>query len=615
MPPDRMHAPPNGPVPTSGPIRQLFTMRSAQGRWPLGIRAAVSTAIPVIVGWAAGDIAAGLIATLGAFTSRYGGGRPYLNRAIQLAVIAVSLAAAVALGVWAAQVPWVGVLAVSAIAVAAVLLCNALAVGPPGAYIFVVACAAGIGVSAAHLSPWRIGLLVLAGGAVAWVVHMAGALIDFRRTERSAVCAAGEAVAAFIEAAGTREEGVARHRAATALHQSWKVLVNYQPVNPRPSSVLHRLRAANHAVHVLFADAMGNAAAHRSMPDIAAQTARRLAALRIPPDVVASRDIDRIPLGRPRTISVLRQAISPGSHTLHVMLRVAIAVPIAGTIASTLGVGRAYWAMAAAVLVLHQGADWMRTLQRGIERMLGTWVGLGLAAAILVLHPQGLWLAVVLALLNFTIEILVVRNYALAAVFITATALTISSGSRRVDVGDLLLDRGVDTLIGCAVGLGVYLVMARHQEATRLTDAIANSLDAVVATSAHLAGEDAISLPARATRRDLQVAIIAMSDAYDAAVSGSARQRTSAEQLWPAVAATEQLGYRTLAACWAMEHNGKDHARKRRAPSFGTDGADPYIAVLVALAAAIRTGSAPPVLDDLPPFVAADVTTLRESLT
>ena len=169
MPPDRMHAPPNGPVPASGPIRQLFTMRSAQGRWPLGIRAAVSTATPVIVGCAAGDAAAGLIATLGAFTTRYGGGRPYLNRAIQLAVIAVSLAAAVALGVWAAQVPWVGALTVSAIGVPAVLLCNALAVGPPGAYIFVVACAAGIGVSAAHLAPWRIGLLVLAGGAVAWV--------------------------------------------------------------------------------------------------------------------------------------------------------------------------------------------------------------------------------------------------------------------------------------------------------------------------------------------------------------------------------------------------------------------------------------------------------------
>ena len=71
----------------------------------------------------------------------------------------------VALGNWAAEVPWAGVLTVSAIAVAAVLLCNALLVGPPGAYMFVLACAAGIGAAHEHVAPWRIGLLVLAGGA------------------------------------------------------------------------------------------------------------------------------------------------------------------------------------------------------------------------------------------------------------------------------------------------------------------------------------------------------------------------------------------------------------------------------------------------------------------
>lgn len=43
---------------------------------------------------------------------------------------------------------------------------------PPGAYMFVLVCAAGIGVSAAHLPPWQVGLLVLAGGTVAWLGGM-----------------------------------------------------------------------------------------------------------------------------------------------------------------------------------------------------------------------------------------------------------------------------------------------------------------------------------------------------------------------------------------------------------------------------------------------------------
>jgi hypothetical protein len=594
------------------PIRQLFTVRSAQQRWPIALRAAIATSIPVMIGWWAGDPGAGLIAAIGAFTTRFGGGRPYLNRGAQLATIAVCLAAAVWLGAWAAQVWWLGVLAVSVVAVAAVLLCNALAVGPPGAYLFVVACAAGIGVSGAHLSPGRIGLLVLGGGAISWVVNMAGALAGYRRPEKTAVAAAADAVADFIEAAGTPGEGAARHRAATALHHAWRVLVNYQPLSPRPSSRLNRLRAVNHALHVLFADAMAKSADNKQIPATTVGQVRALGALDVPPEVVARREVDRIPLRRPPMTTLLRQAIRRGSHTRDVMVRVAIAAPLAGTATGTLGFGRAYWAMAAAVLVLHQGFDWLRTLQRGVERLIGTWVGLGLAAVILVVHPQGLWLAAVLALLNFTIELLVVRNYALAAVFITATALTIASGARRVDVGELLIDRGVDTAIGCAVGLAVYLTIARYQEATRLTEAIASTLEAVAVASTFLATRDLLSLAARSARRDLQIRTLAMLEAQDAAVSGSAQQRKSAEQLWPAVVAAEHLAYRTIAACWAMEHT--DH----QAPegiSFGTGGAELYTSLLREMAAAVRRGTPPPALDTLPPFVAAEVVTLRQSLT
>jgi hypothetical protein len=62
---------------------------------PLAARTALSAAIPILIGVATGDVAAGLVATLGTFTARFGGDRPYLNRGVQLAVIAVTLAAGV----------------------------------------------------------------------------------------------------------------------------------------------------------------------------------------------------------------------------------------------------------------------------------------------------------------------------------------------------------------------------------------------------------------------------------------------------------------------------------------------------------------------------------------
>lgn len=570
------------------------------------MRAAVSTSIPVVAGWAVGNVGSGLIATLGAFTSRYGGDRPYLNRSMQLGVVSVALAAAVAVGSWAAQVPWVGVAAVSLVAVTAVWLCNALAVGPPGAYVFAVACAAGVGVSAQHLAPWQLGGLVLSGGAVAWLVQMAGALRGWRRPERATVAAAGVAVADYVEAVGTPTELAARHRAVTALHAAWNALISFQ-LGTRSDHTLQHLRAVNHALHVLLAESMTAAAAGLEPAPDAASTARRIAAFEQPPDSVAVRDVDAVPLGRPGSGTLLLRALRPGSHVRHVMVRVAIAAPLAGAVATLIGIGHAYWAIAAAILVLHQGADRNRTLRRGADRLLGTWVGLALAGGLLWLHPQGLWLALILALLQVLIEMLVVRNYGLASVFITAAALTIATGTREVDIPSLLLARGSDTLVGCGIGVAVYLISSRFQEAARLQDCLADTVDATAVTSVHLA-EDTSTLVARTARRDLQLAAIELRDAAESAAAGPSRLRAAAEDLQPAVLAAEHLAYGTIAACWQMQDHGSP-------PVLDPDGARAYGQQLRGLAAAVRTGAGTP--NAIPAnldFLAADVMALRQAI-
>ncbi|MGH8154543.1 MAG: hypothetical protein ACREP0_04785 [Rhodanobacteraceae bacterium] len=94
------------------------------------------------------------------------------------------------LGVWAARIPWMVVPTIILIAVVATFLCNALQTGPPGAYTFALACAAGTGITAGDLSVAQIGLLVFTGGSFAWLVHMAGALVQPRAPERAAVVSA-----------------------------------------------------------------------------------------------------------------------------------------------------------------------------------------------------------------------------------------------------------------------------------------------------------------------------------------------------------------------------------------------------------------------------------------
>src|SRR5690606_3767791 len=108
--------------------------------------------------------------------------------------------------------------------------------------------------------------------------------------------------------------------------------------------------------------------------------------------------------------------------------------------------------------------------------------------AVLAAQPQGLWLVLTLALLQFTIEMYVTRNYALAVVFITAAALTIASGGRPVpDVAHLLWVRGVDTAIGCAIGL-LVLMLTPRLTAARIPRELVATLATISTTLGHAAG-------------------------------------------------------------------------------------------------------------------------------
>lgn len=586
--------------------RRLRLPRNPPGRWWFAARAAVCLATPVAIGSALGNTGAGLTATIGGFTALYGSDRPYVSRAAHLAVVAMGFAAAVALGDWAARVPWLGILVVCVIAMAATLLCNALAVGPPGAYMFVLACAAGTHAAAEHVTPWRVGTLVLAGGMLAWVAHMAGAVRGLRRPERAAVAAAAAAVVRYFDTIGTPDESAARHAAAQALHRAWVQLVTYQPAAISAGAELRRLRAATRELHLLFAEGMSAVAAGEPAQQQWSTRARELAEPHASPA-----DPEEVPLGRPPARLLVRRALQPATGQLRVVARVGVAGVVAGGIASLLGAQRSYWAMAAAVLVLHQGWDRRRTIRRGIERSIGTWLGLVLAFALLALHPQGLGLAAILAPLQFAIEMLVIPLYAVATVFITPAALLIASGGRPIeDLPGFVLERGFDTLIGAAVAVVVYLATARGRDVAKLSQSIAATLDAVVAVAPHLAGGDVTSPAALTARRDLQLRAFELQPGYQAALAGSPRRRDDAERMWPALVAAEDLSYRTLAMCWL----GERHARAGEVIRWPDGELGRFEAVATALARAVRTGTRPAGLEPLPQHGSRELAALRDSL-
>ncbi len=151
-------------------------------------------------------------------------------------------------------------------------------------------------------------------------------------------------------------------------------------------------------------------------------------------------------------------AFSITEDTRVILFRLTLASAIAVILAAPLGVHRTYWVLLTVIAILQNGRRLRLTAVRAIHRVAGTFVGLGLFAAIMFLRPAGLWIALILAGLQFIVELVVIRNYGLALVFITPLALTIAAQGDPGDIGTIVVTRVVDTCLGGAIALVILLI-------------------------------------------------------------------------------------------------------------------------------------------------------------
>lgn len=162
---------------------------------------------------------------------------------------------------------------------------------------------------------------------------------------------------------------------------------------------------------------------------------------------------DRPVLPAPR----FRDALAPAGARTH-LVRHVVALVVSGGIATALGWAHPYWAMVASVVVL-SGPDLRSRVTRGLHRVVGTLLGLGVAAAVLALQPTGVTAVLVIVLLQVLTELVVGRNYAVALLFITPLALLMGQLVHPTPVGPLLRDRLLETVVGAVVAVAVLLVV------------------------------------------------------------------------------------------------------------------------------------------------------------
>ena len=149
--------------------------------------------------------------------------------------------------------------------------------------------------------------------------------------------------------------------------------------------------------------------------------------------------------GHPRTLFYCRECGDSADRGV-IMTTAAVVRDLAGFLVP-IGVA------GAAIAVIGLAADRRVAFQRGLHRALGTVLGVGVYALLALLHPSGLWIALLLGIMQFSVELLVVRHYALALMIITPLVLLLT-GAATDQIGsmDVALERVVDTIVGAALG-------------------------------------------------------------------------------------------------------------------------------------------------------------------
>ncbi|GGC75621.1 hypothetical protein GCM10011410_31160 [Hoyosella rhizosphaerae] len=469
-----------------------------------------------------------VLCSIGALAVLYGENRAYRIRWRVVLAVGSANVASFSLTMLVSHISSVSYFAIipliAVIAATTTYVMNSLRWGAPGPVFVVLAASVGALSPYSGLSVPVATMWVAVGVAGALIATMTPILVDPLGPARRAVEAAEKAVDAFasnIGASPTERHRTAKHTAGAAIHHGWATLRDAGLVSiDSPSTLAHSLRAA----HIRFLTLVARDPTNDAAPEIEV----------LPPAT--------FPLGRPTVRFRLRRAFHYRAQPMVAALRVLISTSAAGAIGASIGLEHPEWAMVAAVLVLGGAPDRIAGSYRGIQRFIGTAVGIVLFIAVYAWEPHGLVLVCVLGLLLFGIELTVPRNYAVAASFITPLALLLSTSMQPGhDALTVSAYRLVETAIGVSVALIALWTMSWREDHRMQRHAELQCLSSIAAVV------DAYSSDAQtllSLRRDAQFDLIGAALAADAA----ARSVPSwARTQWPTHVRLIVLGYKVLA--------------------------------------------------------------------
>ncbi|MDY0395060.1 FUSC family protein [Virgibacillus halophilus] len=201
-------------------------------------------------------------------------------------------------------------------------------------------------------------------------------------------------------------------------------------------------------------------------------------------DAVINEPIGRIrqevQILKPSLRSVLIGAFDKHSLTFLSSIRYGIVLTFAAIVAYSFDFSRSYWVPLSCAAVM-SGMTTVATFHRTVQRTFGTIIGLLIASLILASVHNGLMIVLFILVLTFITELFIVRNYGVAAIFFTSSALIMAEYATQIhDFSFFATARLADILAGSLIGLAGTLIGRRS---------VSNLLDHLIAKTLRSQGQ------------------------------------------------------------------------------------------------------------------------------
>lgn len=436
------------PLPKRPNPWRLFTaFNSSEPRWPGALRAAIAVTVPGMIALLLGHPDATVLIASGGFIVIYGEGHPYRARIRIMAWAAAMLVAGATVGAFVGTFMWdelqaggshwwLMLSAVYTVIIATVgtYVQNALRLRPPGVFFIVMVAGGSTMMVKSGLNPIEVGGWAIVGALSAILVGMSGALVNPHGPERQAVITADRAVAVFEAKDSSLGQ---HHRAQQAVAQAWSTLGDAGIISGGAVVDKHQSHLVERTMD-----------AHRRL-------ARRGGGIGFGNDSDMGELFDEqrlvIPHTRPSIMYRLTRSANRHSHAYITAEKVLMATLLSATVGIALGFDRPDWAVVSALLMIQWGPDRIPGQVRGLHRLVGSLVGIGLYGVFHLLEVDGLTLLLALAVCQFGAEFFVTKNYAFTVIFTTPLALLMGD-SLQQPLGDVFWARTAEVAISIVFG-------------------------------------------------------------------------------------------------------------------------------------------------------------------